>query len=60
MREQPGAPWQVHAGEIEGFEWQVGMEYVLRIRELPVADPAPGAPSVRWVLEEELDRGPAR
>lgn len=60
VRTQPGAAWELHHGEIEGFTWQSGTEYVIRVRELPVANPPADAPSLRWVLEEVLDSGPAR
>ena len=56
VRTQPGAAWQAHYGEIEGFDWQVGVEYVIRVRELPVARPAAGGSTLRWVLEEVLER----
>ena len=59
VRTQPGAPWQLHYFDIEGFNWQSGTEYVIRVREFPVADPPADAPSLRWVLEEVLESGPA-
>lgn len=60
VRTQPGAAWQLHYFDIEGFDWQSGTEYVIRVREIPVADPPADAPSVRWVLVEVLESGPAR
>ena len=60
VRSQPGAAWELHHGEIEGFNWQSGTEYVIRVRELPVAKPPAGGGSLRWVLQEVLDSGPAR
>ena len=59
VRTQPGAAWELHHGEIEGFKWQGGTEYVIRVRELPVANPPADGSSLRWVLEEVLDSGPA-
>lgn len=55
-RDQPGSPWQFLYGEIEGFEWQVGVEYVLRIREYTVPNPPADGSSRRWMLLEVLDR----
>lgn len=55
-RDQPGAPWQLLHGEIEGFEWQMGVEYVLRIEEYSVPNPPADASSRRWRLLEVLDR----
>lgn len=58
VRSQPGAAWEAHYGEIEGFDWQVGVEYVIRVRELAVANPPADGSSLRWVLEEILERSP--
>jgi len=54
IRFQPGEPWQLLHGEIEGFAWQPGTEYVLRVREMPRHDVPADASAVRWVLEEVL------
>ena len=58
VRTQPGAAWQPHYGEIEGFDWQVGVEYVIRVREIAVENPPADASALRWVLEEVLERSP--
>lgn len=58
VRTQPGVAWQPHYGEIEGFDWQVGVEYVIRVREYAVANPPADGSSLRWVLEEVLERSP--
>lgn len=55
IRFQPGEPWQLLHGEIEGFAWQSGTEYVLRVREMPKRNAPADASAVRWVLEEVLD-----
>ena len=55
VRTQPGAPWELHYGDIEGFEWQVGVEYVLRVRETTVANPPADGSALRWQLIEVLD-----
>lgn len=55
-RTEPGSPWQYLYGEIEGFEWQEGVEYVLRIRETTVPNPPADASARRWMLLEVLDR----
>ena len=57
MRTSPGAPWQLHHGEIEGFTFEPGVESVLRVKELPVAHPPADGSSVRWVLVEVLEQG---
>lgn len=58
VRTQPGAAWELHYGEIEGFDWQVGVEYVIRVREYAVDNPPADGSSLRWVLEEVLERSP--
>lgn len=60
VRTQSGAAWTLHYGDIEGFNWQPGTEYVIRVREAPVANPPADASSLRWVLQEVLESGPAR
>lgn len=56
VRTEPGAPWQHYYGDIEGFSWQEGVDYVLRIREYTVANPPADGSGRRWVLEEILER----
>jgi hypothetical protein len=58
VRTQPDAAWQYHYGEIEGFDWQVGVESVIRVREFAVENPPADGSSRRWVLEEVLERRP--
>ncbi|WP_290888149.1 META and DUF4377 domain-containing protein [Arenimonas sp.] len=55
VRTQPGAPWELHYGDIEGFDWKMGVEYVLRIRETTVANPPADGSARRWQLIEVLD-----
>jgi heat shock protein HslJ len=55
VRTQPGAPWELLYSDIEGFDWTMGVEYVLRVRETTVANPPADASSLRWTLLEVLD-----
>ena len=55
VRTQPGAPWELHYGDIEGFDWKMGVEYVLRVRETTVARPPADGRALRWTLVEVLD-----
>ncbi|GAB2500104.1 DUF4377 domain-containing protein [Arenimonas alkanexedens] len=55
VRTQPGAPWELHYGDIQGFDWKMGVEYVLRVRETTVARPPADGSSLRWSLIEVLD-----
>jgi len=52
VRSQPGAAWEPYYGDIEGFEWQPGVEAVLRVRETIAADG-----QRQWMLEEVLETG---
>lgn len=55
VRTQPGAPWELFYGDIQGFDWRMGVEYVLRVRETTVARPPADGSSLRWELIEVLD-----
>src|SRR5690606_41276222 len=56
IRFQPGEPWQLLHGEIEGFAWQSGTEYVLRVREMPRRNAPADASAAAWVLEDVVAR----
>ena len=60
VRETPDAPWTLHYFGFEGFEHQPGVEYRLRVRGAPVANPPADAASVHWSLIEILDQKPKR
>ncbi len=57
VRTSPGAPWQLHHGEIEGFTFEPGVEAVLRVKEVAVANPPADGSALRWVLVEVMERG---
>lgn len=56
VREKAEDSWQLHYGEIEGFTPEPGIEYRLRIKELPVANPPADAPAKRWVLDMVVEQ----
>jgi len=60
VRETESQPWELHYFGYEGFEHQPGVEYRLRVRGTPVANPPADASSVRWSLIEILDQKPAQ
>ncbi|MET4684690.1 DUF4377 domain-containing protein [Brevundimonas faecalis] len=60
VRESVDQPWTLHYFGYEGFEHKPGVEYRLRVRGTPVANPPADASSVRWSLIEILDQKPAR
>lgn len=56
VRERANQPWQHHYGEIEGFQFEPGTAYRLRISEIKVANPPADAPDRRWVLETIVEQ----
>ncbi|MBE5527814.1 META and DUF4377 domain-containing protein [Laribacter hongkongensis] len=55
VRTDKNRPWELHYGEIEGFKPEPGIAYRLRIREVPVAQPAADAPDRRWILDQIIE-----
>ena len=60
VRETESGPWELHYFGYEGFEHKPGVEYRLRVRGTPVANPPADASSIRWSLIEILDQKPAQ
>lgn len=58
VRESEDQPWTLHYFGYEGFEHQPDVEYRLRVRGTPVANPPADASSVHWSLIEILDQKP--
>ena len=51
IRESEDEPWTLYYGNIEGFEFQEGNAYRLRIKEFDVPNPPADASSKRWILD---------
>ncbi|WP_067583878.1 META and DUF4377 domain-containing protein [Endozoicomonas ascidiicola] len=51
IRESEEEPWALHFGNIEGFDFQEGNAYRLRIKEFDVPNPPADASSKRWILD---------
>ncbi len=58
VRNHPREPWQNLYQSIEGFEYEPGYRYRLRIAEQPVVNPPADAPDRRLLLVEMLERTP--
>ncbi len=58
VKENPEDDWQLFYDQIEGFEYEPGYEYVLRVREETVENPPADASSLRWVLLEMMRKTP--
>ena len=55
VKEDPKDDWTFFYNQIEGFEYEPGYEYELRIREEEVKDPPADASSIRWILLEVVE-----
>ncbi|MGK7905455.1 MAG: DUF4377 domain-containing protein [Hormoscilla sp.] len=44
---------------IEGFDYEPGYNYKLRVRKTPIANPPMDASSIQWTLVEQLEKTPA-
>ncbi|KUM02820.1 hypothetical protein AWB61_06550 [Chromobacterium sp. F49] len=51
VRDDKSKPWELHYGEIEGFQPEPGVAYRLRIKEVKVDNPPADASSIRWILD---------
>ncbi|HEX8598494.1 MAG TPA: DUF4377 domain-containing protein [Chloroflexia bacterium] len=59
VKERLEDPWLLFYDEIEGFSYEEGYTYELRVEETQVADPAADAPSFKWRLLEVVRKTPA-
>ena len=59
VREQSDAPWQLFYGHIEGFAYEPGFRYVLRVAVSPVPDPPADGSSLAYRLLRVVSRTPA-
>jgi heat shock protein HslJ len=51
VRDSKDQPWRIYHGSIEGFRFEPGIEYRLRILEEDAPNPLAGGPSLRWTLD---------
>lgn len=56
VRESPDAPWRNFFGRIEGFEYEEGNAYELRVEVTPVPSPPADAPNQRYRLIEIVSK----
>jgi len=59
VREQSDAPWQLFYDHIEGFAYEPGFRYVLRVAVSPVPDPPADGSSLAYRLLRVMSRTPA-
>ena len=56
VKEDPNAEWQFFYDEIEGFEWEPGYTYEIRVAIHQVENPPADASSLRYELIEIIDK----
>ena len=59
VREDPGAPWRTFYGAIQGFIYEPGWEYSLRVARRKVADPPADRSSFTYHLIRILEQRPS-
>jgi hypothetical protein len=55
-RRSPDAPWEAFYDTIEGFTWEPGFTWRLRVRRFPVKDPPQDASAFRYALIQVLEK----
>ena len=56
-KDAPDKPWQYFYDQIEGFNYERGYEYVLKVKTIKREEPVPAdASSVRWYLVEQVSK----
>ena len=58
VKESPDAEWGLFYDQIEGFNWEPGFVYELRVRVSPVDNPPAGGSSLQYELIEEVSKEP--
>jgi heat shock protein HslJ len=58
VRETPDAEWTMFYDKIQGFEYEPGFDYELRIRTEDVPNPPADASSIRYILVELVSKTP--
>ncbi|MEJ2482033.1 MAG: DUF4377 domain-containing protein [Gemmatimonadota bacterium] len=56
IRETPDGDWQMFYDRIEGFDYEEGYEYELKVHTEEVENPPADASSLRWILDEVVSK----
>lgn len=56
VKEDPAGEYQFFYDSIEGFEYETGYTYQLRVKKEPVANPPADASSIKWTLIEVVEK----
>lgn len=58
VKDTPDGEYRLFYDQIEGFTFEEGYDYELRVRTEPVENPAADASSLRYILVEEVSKTP--
>jgi len=58
VREEDEQDFTYFYDAIEGFDYEPGYNYKLRVRKTPIANPPMDASSIQWTLVEQLEKTP--
>ena len=56
VKESREGDWQLFYDQIEGFEFEEGYQYQIRVREEQVENPPAGGSSILWVLVDQYSK----
>jgi hypothetical protein len=59
VRSAPDEPWELFYDQIDGFTFEPGFTYELRVRVTAVDNPPADASSLRYTLVDVVDKTPA-
>nr|WP_269781582.1 DUF4377 domain-containing protein [Nocardia bovistercoris] len=58
IRRSPNGAWELFYDTIEGFDFQPGYRYHLKVQQIPVRNPPADAAPVKWKLLTVVDKQP--
>lgn len=58
VKDTPDGEWRLFYNQIEGFQWEPGYNYELRLNVYQVENPPAGGSSLRYELVEEVSKTP--
>lgn len=56
VKEEEDAPWELVYQGIDGFNYEEGYEYKIEVKREEVSNPAADAPSIRYVLLNQISK----
>lgn len=56
VKQDPNADWEYFYGSIQGFDYQPGYQYTLKVKQFDIANPPADAPNIRYELVEIINK----